>query len=104
MSQDNPARETAFLEYLKDRASSAQEAHHSVGACYMACLCGMWTHRLHRPDINPFEESLLYEWFNTGFDASKKAIEANEGLKKRFAKYEKEWLEEQKTKGKTKNH
>lgn len=65
----------AHLEELHERAVASFEKGNRMAACYLACLCGMWTHGLYQPYKNRFEQddNLLYSWFRTGFDCSNQA-------------------------------
>lgn len=58
-----------YLEALRDDAIYASEKGNKMGSEYLACIAGMWTHTLRRPNSNPFDsmnQGDLYVWFNTG--------------------------------------
>ena len=48
-----------FLDDLHDRAVTAMSHNNQLGAAYMACITGMWTHSLHAPDVNPFKGEIV---------------------------------------------
>lgn len=93
-----------YLESLKERATVALDNGNAVGAMYLACIAGMWSHiTYHTVDRNIFQgvDGPMYNWFDIGFYASQDAAAMNDKLRAMFKEKEKnDALEKSKEKSK----
>lgn len=85
----------SFLEQFRQRADAAVESGNLVGACYLAFLCGAWTHtlRVQKEYPNPFNNE-CGTWFICGFNASGDAVQMNERLRNIWKRKEEKEEEE----------
>ena len=83
-------RLTSFLRDQNDRARNVLNDGNRLAASYLACIAGMWTNCAKLPCNNPYsgEDHLLYEWFNTGYDAFTQSIGMTYELRKKMTEYE----------------